>query len=313
MMRDNFDESQDITVVIPLFNKVDTIVRALQSILDQSKQPREVIVINDGSTDSGEILVSQFEGLNINLINQENKGVSYTRNKAVDLAKYKYIAFLDADDYWMPGYIEEFFTLKYKYPESDIFVASPILKYANGNLKESVPLIASFEDGIVRDYFLQASINGPIIYTPALIVSKEIILKAGGFKEGIDSGEDILLWAKIIQYSPLMATNKQLVIIEIPASVNERKGRVHLEDDVVLRELKGLVTPDNTNSLHAYLSYWSEMRTVIFIQEGNRRAAFISWFRIILFNYKRRRGWLLLPFLFLPKSAFDIALKVRKL
>jgi glycosyltransferase involved in cell wall biosynthesis len=82
-----------ITVVIPLYNKRDFIERALDSVLKQTVLPDEIIVINDGSTDGSDKIVEQLNHSLIALIHQKNSGVSAARNKGIDLAKNKWIAF----------------------------------------------------------------------------------------------------------------------------------------------------------------------------------------------------------------------------
>ena len=96
-----------ISVIIPLYNAENTILAALDSVKNQEGNfDFEIIVINDGSTDKSAEKVQQFidenPQLNIQLIHQENKGVSSARNAGLRLAKGEFIAFLDADDVWLP-------------------------------------------------------------------------------------------------------------------------------------------------------------------------------------------------------------------
>ena len=88
------------SVVIPLYNKEDTVLRALESVRQQTFNDFEVIVVNDGSTDNSYYVIEHYDKLKIKLLNQENKGVSFARNRGVEEAKAELIAFLDADDEW---------------------------------------------------------------------------------------------------------------------------------------------------------------------------------------------------------------------
>ena len=91
-----------ISVVIPLYNKVKYIRRALDSVLNQTSADLEVIVVDDGSTDGGgHVVLRQHDG-RVRLIRQGNKGVSVARNRGVSEARADLIAFLDADDEWLP-------------------------------------------------------------------------------------------------------------------------------------------------------------------------------------------------------------------
>ena len=94
------------TVVIPLYNKNNYISRAVSSVLTQTFLDFELIVVDDNSNDGS---VERVLGINDNRlvlkVLKENRGVSYARNYGVKKAKYSYIAFLDADDEWLPNHL----------------------------------------------------------------------------------------------------------------------------------------------------------------------------------------------------------------
>ena len=101
-----------ISVVIPVFNKADTLDRALKSVLRQTYQKFEILVINDGSTDESVDVIGRFQDARIRLIEQPNSGVSVARNRGVESATYDLIAFLDADDEWLPELLERLLQLR---------------------------------------------------------------------------------------------------------------------------------------------------------------------------------------------------------
>ena len=88
------------SVVIPLYNKELSIINTIQSVLDQTFQNFEIVVVNDGSTDRSVEMVEQFNDPRIRIINKSNGGVSSARNRGIQEAKYELVAFLDADDFW---------------------------------------------------------------------------------------------------------------------------------------------------------------------------------------------------------------------
>jgi glycosyltransferase involved in cell wall biosynthesis len=98
-----------ISIIIPLYNTEKYIAETIQSVLNQTYINWELIVVNDGSTDNSTSIVTSFieKDRRISLINKSNSGVSDTRNIGTEHAKGKYIAFLDADDTWLPNNLEE--------------------------------------------------------------------------------------------------------------------------------------------------------------------------------------------------------------
>ena len=105
------------SIIIPLYNKAAYIEKAIRSVMCQTYQEFEVIVVDDGSTDesfaqlsviSQQLSVEEPDKfIKIKIVQQENQGVSTARNNGVKLAKYDYIAFLDADDWWEPTFLRE--------------------------------------------------------------------------------------------------------------------------------------------------------------------------------------------------------------
>ena len=117
-----------ISVIIPLYNAENTILAALDSVKNQEGDfDFEIMVINDGSTDKSAEKVQQFidenPQLKIQLIHQENKGVSSARNAGLRLAKGEFIAFLDADDVWLPHKTKVMMKVLTENSEIDFLVA----------------------------------------------------------------------------------------------------------------------------------------------------------------------------------------------
>ncbi len=110
-------------VIIPLCNKETTIERCLQSVLQQSFESFDVVVINDGSTDNSATMLEGLVSDKVELIHQENKGVSATRNLGIEIAiknKYQAVALLDADDYWMENHLSNLHTAMTECPEATV-------------------------------------------------------------------------------------------------------------------------------------------------------------------------------------------------
>ena len=107
-----------VSIVIPLYEKAAYIQRAIESVLAQTHQNFELIVIDDGSTDGGGNIVRRFTDPRIRMIVQKNTGKCVARNRAIKQASSDLVAFLDADDEWLPDFLETVLALWEKFPEA---------------------------------------------------------------------------------------------------------------------------------------------------------------------------------------------------
>src|SRR5690606_11857402 len=112
------------SIVIPLYNKEQSVTNTLQSVLNQTYTEFEVVIVNDGSTDNSVEKVEAFNDPRIRLIHQANAGVSAARNKGIEEAKFEWIAFLDADDLWMENHLSTLRNMIETYPEYKAFCNS---------------------------------------------------------------------------------------------------------------------------------------------------------------------------------------------
>ncbi|MDA8106173.1 MAG: glycosyltransferase family A protein [Nitrospiraceae bacterium] len=106
---------------MPLYNKEDEVDRAVRSVLNQTVSDFELVIVNDGSTDKGPQVVRAIEDQRIRIVDQTNQGVSAARNRGIEEASAELIAFLDADDEWMPDFLETIIDLKEKFPCCKVF------------------------------------------------------------------------------------------------------------------------------------------------------------------------------------------------
>ena len=195
-----------ISVVIPLHNKAETITRALNSALTQDLQePCEIIVVDDGSTDTSSIQVTNFNDPRIKLVKQKNSGVSAARNRGVSEAKSDYIAFLDADDEWKPNFLSLIWHLIQDFPNAGAYATGYFLQYPDkkiiqAKIKHALPDNSS---GLLENYFsCVMNGNGPI-WSSAVCIPKKILNELGGFPEDIHMQEDLQMWVKIALKYPI--------------------------------------------------------------------------------------------------------------
>ena len=173
-----------ISIIIPVYNKSHYIVETLHSVINQTYGNWEAIVIDDGSTDNSADMIRTVTDSRIHFYQQDNHGVSYTRNRGIHLAKGDYIALLDADDEWFPDYLETMMELVVKYPDYAVFCVAqkdrPIHTLPHGV-------------SIITDYCTYPY----IFWTGSMLIKKEVYNEIGNFKINIQLGEDNDMWLRI--------------------------------------------------------------------------------------------------------------------
>ncbi len=197
------------SVVIPLYNKEKHIIDAINSVLLQSLPAQEVIVVDDGSTDTGAAKVAALADPRVKLISQQNQGVSAARNNGIAAAQNEYIAFLDADDIWLPFFLEEMYHLILRYPQSGYYASR--YQCVDGDDKYTDAKIALDKvqpySQLMDNYFATASKGDLPFMVSSSVVSKKLLNQIGGFPIGEKMGEDQDFFARAamatqIAYSP---------------------------------------------------------------------------------------------------------------
>ena len=202
-----------ISIVIPLYNKERFIKETLDSVFNQSFPDYEIIIVNDGSTDSSVFIVNAIEDQRITVLSNQNKGVSHARNFGISKANSDLIALLDGDDLWEQNHLENLYNLYEKFPDCGLYATAYNKKYFNGEkIKASYNGLAKEYFGIIEDYF-SASIKDSIAWTSAVLIPMKTFRKVGVFDEEMRSGQDTDLWIRIalkdsIAFSSIASSNK---------------------------------------------------------------------------------------------------------
>ena len=267
-----------ITIIIPLYNKEASIATALRGVLEQTYQDFEVVVVDDGSTDGGAAVVEQFDDPRIRLIRQENGGVSAARNRGIAEAKGEHIAFLDADDEWMPTFLEEIAALIATYPECKARATNYIFN-SNGvkspTLLRKIPFAG--ERGVLTNYFEVASCSHPPMWTSAVCIDCDLLQEIGGFPVGIKSGEDLLVWARIAVRTNWAYSLRPLAQFNMEGyEMNERPKRIPAEEDVVGSELRLMYKNNSCKGLRQYVAHWHKMRSSVYMRLGMKKKSIVE-------------------------------------
>ena len=198
-----------ISVVIPAYNAERYIQRAIESVLNQTYSPFEVIVIDDGSCDKTRSIVEQF-GETVTCIHQENVGECQARNNGIQAANGDYIAFLDADDEWTSHHLENAAKVLGRFPELGWYSCAWERKAGPSKIGRVLRFRGKLKEGAaIEDYFSAAALSkGTIANSDTVVISKELLLSLGGFMEGMRRGGDRLMWFRLglieprLGYSP---------------------------------------------------------------------------------------------------------------
>jgi glycosyltransferase involved in cell wall biosynthesis len=185
-----------ISIILPLYNKEKFVYETLLSAITQTYSRYEIIVVNDGSTDKSEEVIKPLMD-KIRYKSILNGGPGAARNVGIEMAKGEYIAFLDADDLWLPNKLELQVKAVTQYPE----IAMVVTNHEGVGGSVGVPQWRLPNDCewliVPKESSFHMFLKGFVICTPSVMVSTEIIRKVGGFPTDVRRGEDVYTWFKI--------------------------------------------------------------------------------------------------------------------
>ncbi len=186
------------SVVIPLYNKKLHIGRAITSVLNQTHQDFEIIIVDDGSTDNSADIVTSYKDSRIKLIRQKNAGVSSARNRGVEQARGNLVAFLDADDEWMPKHLEIIKRLAHDNPGAGIYATCYEMIQNGAKIGPSLKAIPPPPwQGIIPSYFKSAALGAPPVCSSTACIPTNLLRDVGCFLLGRRMGEDLEMWGRI--------------------------------------------------------------------------------------------------------------------
>lgn len=212
-----------VSVIIPTFNRAILVMEAIDSVLKQTFQDFEILVVDDGSTDTTKEEVARINSEKIRYIYQVNKGPAAARNTGIRAASGQYIAFLDSDDLWLPRKLEKQIELFEKLtPDVGLVHCSVYLKKEHDLILKQ----AKAKGNPLRDLLLNTS--NAYLSTPAILVKKECFDKTGLFDEGRWLSEDLDFCIKIAQHCRVDYVEEPLVVVrEIGKSLTRNFMEFH--------------------------------------------------------------------------------------
>lgn len=190
----------DLSIIIPVYNKSKLLNRCLDSVFHQTtRYSYEVILVDDGSTDDSVEQIKARREANIILFEQQNAGPSVARNKGVELAHGKYCAYLDADDYWMDGFIEK--TVSFLEEHGECVAVNVAQRHLTVSGQHVAPAcFQEYSAPFVLDDFFSFWAEYMHVCTGSVVISTNVVRETGGMRSDLRITEDLEFWALVSTY-----------------------------------------------------------------------------------------------------------------
>ena len=309
----------EVSIIVPLYNKANEVERAIDSIFAQTIQDFELIIVDGGSTDGSLDVIKRYENdSRYNLIHQVSKGVSGARNEGISSATAELITFLDADDAWLPHYLEMIMKLNQNYPKAGIFATAYYIDNPQKNNRDIIccsDVTKTFE-GLLPSYYHAISTGPHPIITSGVGIPKSILNQIGGFDEKLSIGEDLDLWAKIALYHPVAYSTTPLWIYymetannHLSTAKNKEKIEIPFLEYIHKNMQDSVHFYESKNNISLYIAYLYILQAQELAYAGNkkmaRRALTQAKHQEIIF--KKIGCWM---YINLPRKYFKILLKI---
>ena len=287
-----------LSVVIPLWNKEPYVKNTLESVRDQTYTDFEILVINDGSTDGSADIVQAFADPRLRLIVQQHQGISAARNRGISEAGGDLIAFLDADDEWLPTFLETIVRLYKDCPQAGIFSTAYKFKKPGGYFEKAkyTHLPDPPWEGILPNYFRSAQSRSPVTLTSATVFKKSVFGAAGSFMAGTWL-EDCEISARIAFLYPVAWSSRVEVIYRRDVTTSALRIVQLLDDPAVIDTLKKglpLCTDGTRKDVLNLIGKYYKLSSIEYARCGDKKNAV----RCITESLRYLRGYRLIkPFL----------------
>ncbi len=270
-----------VSIVIPLYNKGPHVARTINSVLNQTFQDFEVIVIDGGSTDNGAAIVMGFNDPRIQLYPQEKTGVSEARNQGIRIARADLIAFLDADDEWMPLHLETLLRLRIRYPQAGIYTTSYKVHKSDGSIRwANYKYIPNPPwEGLIPNYFKSAALGDSPVWTSSVAIPNTILAEVGAFSPGCWIQEDADLFGRIALKYPIAFSWEPGFIYHQNATNRVCNKLLPINNEIPFVKIaetaiqKGGVLPEMIEPLHEYICKVEIGRAIHNVYAGNTKIA----------------------------------------
>ena len=298
------------SVIIPVFNKAATVGEAVESVLSQTVDDFEIIVVNDGSTDNLIEILSYYK--NIKVINQKNGGVSAARNAGIKCAQGDYICFLDADDLWHPNHLETLDKMINLFPNEKFYITShgySINDKGRGVLKNYDEIFLCQNLFELTNLYTDAE----IVNTNSVCVNRKFLVNENLlFAVGEKIGEDVDMWYRIALRCPAIISKAVTTIYRRELSTATRLVNSTF-DWIFARRLKEIKHSDfeeiRKKGAQIIIEQYHITCARDYLTLRRRKDAM---HRLNLVKYKNKRYYITMILCYLPYFASRQILKLQK-
>ena len=210
----------DISVVIPLYNKAPHIQRALDSIFNQTYPPKEIVIVDDGSTDGSGEIVKSLSDARIKLLWEENSGTSTARNLGICETSSNFIALLDADDEWTPRHLQDIALLIEEYPGCGAYATAYVREAGSEKIWRPKPrkdFPVGWKGLLDLDKYLDLNATVNTFLPSSICISKQVFDKVGRFDIKVGRGQDLDMWLRILLVSNIAFINQPSMLYHVDA------------------------------------------------------------------------------------------------
>lgn len=336
-----------ISVILPTYNRAAFLPGAIESVLGQTYQDIELIIIDDGSTDDTEAVVAPFlNDQRTRYIRQMNAGAAAARNHGLSLRQGKYVAFIDSDDTWVRDKLEIQFEIMKYLPDAGI-VCSDFSSVDNDGCREKSHIRSYFS--VLDDYNLryedvfqhvmqqpvqgfgtdekvywgniyETMIFGNIILTSTCLCREEVFKNAGDFDTRYGTLEDYDLFLRISRRFPIAFIDKPLVCYRY--SNDQLSGELHFEKlcanviDIFKKNVEALKDEEfgrkNKNKIKSHLGMLHAQQAYFYFSHGNMSLAAQYYRQSILQRPGHYKSYLYLLFSLLPTQITSAVRSLKK-
>jgi glycosyltransferase involved in cell wall biosynthesis len=268
-----------ISVVIPVFNKQDTVERCIRSVTAQTFVDIEIIAIDDGSSDGSATILRTIRDPRLKVHSIPNGGVSRARNLGLSLATAEVVCFLDADDYWSDRFVERMNLLFKQCADAALLCGRYQIENEDGSTRLGSYSLPSDHFGYVENFFRTYRKSKSLVCSSSVGVRRQALIDIGGFPADATVGEDVYVWLELAKRHAVAADSEVCSTVSYDDARNDKRAITKIPY-FIGANLKYAQKKDADRDLIAFIAYYSKIYAALAVLSGTRKTAlnyFNAW------------------------------------